>query len=430
MTGDGRAVDFCGSLRYFRFRDHRAVGLRTETGASTVTDDSRAERLLAGERILWTGRPGSARASLGDAAFAVYLIVACTVVVVVARKDLQGAPVPFRAFAVFVLAAGTVQALGILVYLLAIKPRVVGGTVYRVTDYRVIVVTGLRVRRAWSAYLDQLDEPVLRPGGDGTESLLLRPQPRRWTRGFRSGTAGGPFSLLGASDVPVLRSLSDGTSAREIIATARRQLIDGGAQPVQPPPEVPSPALPDGVDLAGEERALWVGRPVRPPWWFGPPDVYLSAFAVFWLAGAILMCVLVVSSDSGFLVVLVPLAIFGGVYPAFGRVVHRRLRILRSTYVVTSRRLILTWRMPLGQPVTVQAGLIQLLPPGVEGQTIVARWSPADEPERSAGWKGMSWPVSTSGPPALIGIGEAERVRDLIATAQLALRARERQRPA
>jgi hypothetical protein len=110
--------------------------------------------------------------------------------------------------------------------------------------------------------------------------------------------------------------------------------------------------------------------------------------------------------------------------------VHRRLRILRSTYIVTSRRLILTWRLPLGQPVTVQAGLIQLLPPGIEGQTIPARWSPADEPERSAGWKGMFWPVATSGPPALIGIGEAEHVRELIAIAQLALRSRERQRPA
>ena len=63
-----------------------------------------------------------------------------------------------------------------------------------------------------------------------------------------------------------------------------------------------------------------------------------------------------------FLVWLGLMTLAGGVYPAAGRVVHRRLRIRRSRYVLTSRRLITTWRaLGGGKPVVVQASLDALL---------------------------------------------------------------------
>jgi hypothetical protein len=72
-------------------------------------------------------------------------------------------------------------------------------------------------------------------------------------------------------------------------------------------------------------------------------------------------------------------------------VVHRRLRIRRSRYVLTSRRLITTWR-PLGggPPVVVQASLSALVPPVT--------------------------------PPVFIGLANAQEVAGRIGDAQVATR--------
>jgi len=393
------------------------------------TDACEADRLLPEERVLWTGQPGSARTTPGEVAVALYLAVGLAVLAVAARSIAHSLPGLLEAFAVIAWGAGVVQALAVLIYIFAIKPRVLRGTVYQVTDYRVIVTAGLLVRREWSAYLDQLDEPVLRRGRDGSESVVLRSEASRG-HGPRLTVGGsGPFSSLAASPVPVLRALHDGAGVQQMIAAARRQLTYGLTAPVLP---LASAAVPWPADVGPghDERTLWTGMPARPPWWFGAQDAYLSVFGVIWLACMGVLCAFVATGGSvGFLVFFILFATAGGVYPAFGRIVHRRLRIRRSTYLLTSRRLIVTWQL-LGQPVTVQADLMQLLPPSIDGQSIICRWAPTHEPERITGWKGMLWPAATNSPPSLIGIAEAETVRALIGAAQLALRVRNLQPPA
>ena len=137
-----------------------------------------------------------------------------------------------------------------------------------------------------------------------------------------------------------------------------------------------------------------------------------------------------VSSRQGpFLIFLVPLAVAGGLYPAAGRLIHRRVRISRSGYVLTDRRLIASWR--LGRtPVTVQARLGELLPPVIRGQAIFTGWADSSRQGRSMGWRNLLWPTATTAPPALIGSADAPAVRELIAAAQLALRAPAQRRTA
>jgi hypothetical protein len=178
-----------------------------------------------------------------------------------------------------------------------------------------------------------------------------------------------------------------------------------------------------GVVIDAGERVLWAGRPGRVPWWFGAQDIYLSAIALVWLTFAVLMAAFAVASGSGALLIwLVPLAVAGGLYPAVGRLIHRRARMSRSGYVITDRRLIAFWK--LGRtPVTVQARLGALLPPVVCGQAVFTGWADPSRQRRSPGWRHLLWPTATTAPPALIGIADAPAVRELIAVAQLALRA-------
>jgi hypothetical protein len=159
------------------------------------------------------------------------------------------------------------------------------------------------------------------------------------------------------------------------------------------------------------------------PWWFGSQDIYLSAFAVVWLTFVGLMGAFAVTSGSGmFLIFLVPFALAGGLYPAAGRLIHRRLRISRSGYVLTDRRLITSWR--IGRtPVTVEAQLGQLLPAVIRGHAIFTGRADWNRAERSAGRRNLLWPTATTAPPALIGIADAPALGELIATAQLASRA-------
>ena len=72
---------------------------------------------------------------------------------------------------------------------------------------------------------------------------------------------------------------------------------------------------------------------------------------------------------------------------------------------------------------TVQARLGELLPPVICGQAIFTGRADWSRRGRSAGFRSLLWPAATTAPPALIGIAGAPAVRELIAAAQLALRA-------
>jgi hypothetical protein len=203
---------------------------------------------------------------------------------------------------------------------------------------------------------------------------------------------------------------------------ARQRMIGGLAPPLPRPAGAVTGPFPAGLVLEPGEQALWTGSTVCAPWWFGGQDMYLSAFGLVWLACTSLLGVLTVTNGSGaFLIFLVPMAVACGLYPAIGRLIHRRMRI-RSAYVVTSRRLITSWRLG-GEPVTVQAQLGQLLPPAVRWQTIFTDQATSRERGSSAGWKNLLWPASTTTPPVLIGITDPHAVREPIAAVQLALRA-------
>ena len=392
-------------------------------GSERWPSETLAGEMLPGERVLWTGRPGRARVSIADAGFSAFLLAALAVWAVFGIAQLRGPSVFFKAVTVMVLAAAVIQVAAMLIYLLAVKPRLSQRTVYQVTAYRVVVTTGLRTRRSWSAYLDQIGEPVVKRRRDGTEDLVLRAGGKsRMGQGVDATFWSGPFSAMGEVEVPVLRSVADGTLAQQVAVAARRRMLDGLAEMV-PPAGMSTGPLPAGVVVAAGERVLWAGRPGRVPWWFGSQDIYLSAFMLVWLAFVGLMGAFAVINGSGmFLIWLVPLALAGGLYPAVGRLIHRRVRISRSVYVLTDRRLIASWR--LGRtPVTVQARLVELLPPVIRGQVIFTGRADSSRQGRSAGWRHLLWPAATSTPPALIGITDATAVRELIAAAQLALRA-------
>jgi hypothetical protein len=155
-----------------------------------------------------------------------------------------------------------------------------------------------------SVYLDQIYDPVVRRNGD----ILL------------SGAPGQPLAQGSAGADP-------GWSAPPAAAI-----------PAERGPE--AAAVPD-VRLRARERVLWTGRPAKIPWWFGWYDIYFSAFFVL-------------------------LTLAGGVYPTVGRIVHRRLRIRHSAYVVTDHRIVATWQRR-GSPVVVEAPLASLQPPSVRG---------------------------------------------------------------
>jgi hypothetical protein len=117
------------------------------------------------------------------------------------------------------------------------------------------------------------------------------------------------------------------------------------------------------------------------------------------------------------------MALAGGVYPAAGRLVHRRLRIRRSRYLLTSRRLITTWRPLRGSTqVVVQAPLGALLPPAVRGPLLMTGLAVPDAPSRRNGYKGLTWPAATVTPPVFVGLANPQQVAALIGDAQIAAR--------
>ena len=192
--------------------------------------------------------------------------------------------------------------------------------------------------------------------------------------------------------------------------------------------------LPAGVDLEPGERVLWTGRPEQVPWWFGEDDVNQSLYGLVPLAGVSFLAILAAASGGAvaFALLVVLLVVPFGLYPVAGRVVHRRMRIRRSVYVVTDRRLIATRRViALGGRVTTAALLYELPTPVVEFGSVFAEPAVMQDlrsqhPFRRRGiyyFRYMLWPAAAAPPPALIGIADPEAVCDLIDDAELALEA-------
>ena len=401
-------------------------------GRGWVVGGMVTEGLLAGERVLWTGRPARAGVRLADVGWTLYAAAALAALAGMTISQWHTLPSLLQAFMLVVAVGAVIQVGAMAVYPVMIRPRLARGMVYEITDYRVLVTAGLRTRCTSSVYLDQISEPVVKRNRDGSGDLVLRAGAGLVTRRILAGTASGaPFSALGGGlfapagggDLTVLRTIADADQAQQIAVAARRRLLDRQDPPVPAPGAAATGPLPAGVVLEPGERVLWAGGPVCVPWWFGGYDRYLSAFGLMWLTCVSLMAALSVTSGSAaVLIFLVPFAAVGGLYPAAGRVIHRRLRIRRSAYVVTSQRLITSWRLG-GQPVTVSARLGELLPPAIRWQAIFT--DPAAPRKRgpSDGWRNLPWPASTPATPVLIGVADAPAVRDLIASAQLALRA-------
>ena len=392
---------------------------------------------LRGERTLWTGRPAHARITWADAGFAVFLAGALVVLAFVYSLGLRGAPGIVKAMGACTWGLVALQLLAVLAVLLVTEPRKVRRTVYEVTNYRVIVSWGPRADDATSVYLDQVDKPTVRPGQDGTGDVLLGPgngDPPGWERWRAFLTPGTPGPPAG-NPVTVLRAVPDAEQACQVIAEARRLMRNGAADAPAPPARRAGPTVPGEITLAPGEDVLWTGGPAGIPWWFGGRDVYLTVFGLVWLAFTAAMGVLVAESPGNELFLAwVGLIALVGVYLGIGRVVHRRLRIGRSRYVLTSRRLITTWR-PLGggTPVVVQASLGALLPPVLRGTTVITGLAAADGASRQpgsrrGGWKAEAWPAATVTPPVFIGLANAQEVAGLIGDAQVAIRAAENRR--
>jgi hypothetical protein len=125
---------------------------------------------------------------VADVGVSLYELAALVAVAVIGRSQWRNPPVLIGAFMVIVLAGAGIQAVVMLAYRLVVRPRVTRGTVCQVTDYRVLVTAGLRSRRTWSAYLDQISESALCRRRDGSLDLVLRaeagPVTRRLLAGF------------------------------------------------------------------------------------------------------------------------------------------------------------------------------------------------------------------------------------------------------
>jgi hypothetical protein len=384
------------------------------------------EWALGGERSLWTGRAARGRITPGEAGLALYLVAALVVLAVLASHWLRQLPAIVEVLVAIAWGVGALQSIWMLVTLLVIGPARLRRTVYEVTNYRVIVSGGRGRGDVTSAYLDQIGAPTVRPHPGGTGDVRLRTGGGRTQGSLLTGLfQSGGFGPSVVSPVTVLREVPDAEQACQVIAEAQRRMRDAVADAPPPQGRFVDPAVPAEIALGRGEDVLWTGGPGRIPWWFSWSDLYLTVFALLWLAFVAGMGVFVARSGSPlFLIWLGLMALAGGVYPAAGRVVHRRLRIKRSRYVLTNRRLITALR-PLrgGGPVLVQAPLGALLPPALRGPLLMTGLASPDSSSRRTGWKGLTWPATTVTPPVFIGLANAHEVATLIGSAQIATRA-------
>jgi len=212
-----------------------------------------------------------------------------------------------------------------------------------------------------------------------------------------------------------LYGIRESDQVLQVITDARQQMLDDVAGLAQPAGAAESP----GLVLDAGEAVRWTGRPREVPWWFGSADIVTSLRPTFGvvafglLAGVAFAGVVVAQYAFGSLAL-------AALYLAAGRVLARRRRIRHSRYVLTDRRLIVTWR-GRGKSVA-QASLVTLRPPTIWGQSLLIETVPTRPPSVHY-WRRLTWPAATNTAPSLIGIDDPASVRDLICAAQLAQRA-------
>jgi len=332
--------------------------------------------LLPGEHLLWTGRPARARVMPGDLVLPGLLLAA--LLVSAAGHGPRGpvnAPggLADRALAAAAVLAALVAA---AVRVLRVKPDELRRTVYQVTDRRVLITTG--PRRTWAAFLDQLAEPVVVPQRDGTADLPLGEREAFSLSALNRRQLPRAFTPRAPQPFPVLRALPDAEVARQVISAGRARMLRGMLD-VPPVPALPGSIPPAGFVPAPGERIAWTGRPQTAPWWFGPADIALSAYAAVLVIALGFMVSWAVSTGAPLplLAGFAALAVAGFGYPAAGRVLRRHARIKRSVYILTSSRLITT-RATASQAAGAQSPLAQLLPPQVKDGSVFMHpaWPP------------------------------------------------------
>lgn len=235
----------------------------------------------------------------------------------------------FIAFSAIVAVGGLSQAVGYLSHLLVISPRTRASVTYAVTDQRIIVTAGLRMRVANSTYIKTLPKPELVQHSDGTSTLRFgngrqAKRPTSVRLPFRRET---PTLAL-----PAL-SGADASTALAAVQQARTAPSGGEASAAWSSAD-PLPALTDATPTSWTsmpgEQVLWIGHPGRVRWWYGAYDVYTSLFGVAWTAAVAVMEALAISQRVWPFAVFVLIFAALGVHMMFGRLLWRRARVRRT----------------------------------------------------------------------------------------------------
>ncbi|MDH6113449.1 hypothetical protein P3T36_001672 [Kitasatospora sp. MAP12-15] len=368
--------------------DYERSAQPTSDAQLLLHTDPPFDGLLPGERLLWTGRPTGVRWLTLENAFALIPLLAL-LPLAAAPRDTAGS---------IMLAVWSVLALALGWQALIRVPQLARAEVYRITDRRALTT---RAGLTCSAWLDQLPPPLRR----GTD---LRFDGRRRDPLMQQQAARTDIALL-----PVFRRLADADPAHAVALEAHFRL------PELPPLPAPTGAqrvpVPAAVALAPGEQVLWSGRPESVRWWYDAADVGRSVFGcVFFVLGAAVG----VLAGVGAWPVLVFLLPLGG-YQAIGRVLLRRARIMRSSYVLTDHRLVVCWR--LLSTVVIDEPLTALLPPVRDGDDVFT--ARADRRRRGRNDRvAADWPAAPRQPPKLLGLPDPAEAAEAIALAQSAAR--------
>ena len=145
------------------------------------SEQSLAQQLDAGERLLWTGRPGQGLKVRGtDALLIPFSILWGGFAIFWEFTVIRfGAPLMLRLWGVPFVAFGLYLIIGRFVW----DARRRSHTVYAVTDRRVMIIEGAARRRIRTLNLRAIDEVALVERRNGSGDVLLGAPPRRFPFG-------------------------------------------------------------------------------------------------------------------------------------------------------------------------------------------------------------------------------------------------------